>query len=117
MALKLVRQWFVAFLVGYSLPSFAQPERGVSHEAASVTIRTTCEAMLPAYCQGKYGFQVMVNGEWRAGPDPGGRSVSGRFPKRRTTRCGTRPSGCSAGWRGSGKNAVSKKQLQVSGKP
>lgn len=85
MTLKLVRQWFVAFLVGYSLPSFAQPQRGVSvlpRAGASVTIRTTCEAMLPAYCQGKYGLQIMANGEWRAGPDPGGRSFSGRLSKK-----------------------------------
>jgi hypothetical protein len=82
MALKLVRQWFVAFLVGYSLPSFAQPLRGVSYEAASLTIRSTCEAMLPAYCQGKYGFQVMASGEWRAGPDPEGRSFSGRLSRK-----------------------------------
>jgi len=85
MALTLVRQWFVAFLVGYSLPSFAQPQRGVTVlpcAAGSVTVQTTCEAMLPAYCQGKYGFQVMENGEWRAGPDPGGRSFSGRLSKK-----------------------------------
>jgi hypothetical protein len=85
MALKLVRQWFVAFLVGYSSPSFAQPQRGVSVSpcaVASVTVQASCEAMLPAYCQGKYGFQVMENGEWRAGPDPGARSFSGRLSKK-----------------------------------
>ena len=38
--------------------------------------------MLPAYCQGKYGFHVMANGEWRAGPDPEGRSFSGRLSKK-----------------------------------
>ena len=70
------------FLVGYSLPSFAQPLRGVSYEAASLTIRSTCEAMLPAYCQGKYGFHVMAKGESRAGPDPEGRSFSGRLSKK-----------------------------------
>ena len=82
---KLVRQWFVAFLVGYSSPSFAQPQPGVSvspRAAASVTVQTSCEAMLPAYCQGKYGFHVMENGEWRAGPDPSGRSFSGRLSKK-----------------------------------
>ena len=85
MVLKRVRQWFVALLIGFSLPSFAQSQRGVSVSpcaAASVTVQTSCEAMLPAYCQGKYGFQVMENGEWRAGPGPGGRSFSGRLSKK-----------------------------------
>jgi hypothetical protein len=94
MALKLVRHWFAAFLVGYSLQSFAQPQRGVPVSpcaAASVTVQTTCEAMLPAYCRGKYGLQfINLNRrnwvtsipdggsvEEAISPPPGGRVTAG----------------------------------------
>jgi hypothetical protein len=43
----------------------------------SVTVRTSCEAMVPAYCQGKYGFEAWETGAWQIGPDPDGRAISG----------------------------------------
>jgi hypothetical protein len=43
----------------------------------TVTVATHCEAMVPAYCQGKFGFRITVDGSFVAGPDPLGRSVSG----------------------------------------
>ena len=33
--------------------------------------------MVPAYCQGRFGFRMTVDGAFVAGPDPDGRSVSG----------------------------------------
>jgi hypothetical protein len=44
-----------------------------------VTVRVRCEAMLPAYCQGHYGFEVAADGTWRVGPRPDGRVLSGRL--------------------------------------
>jgi hypothetical protein len=59
----------------------ALPERG-----ASVHVATTCEAMVPAYCQGGFGFQLLPSGDWQAGPAPDGRIVSGRLlPSERET--------------------------------
>jgi hypothetical protein len=43
----------------------------------TVTISTRCEAMVPTYCQGRFGFKIMVDGSFVAGPDPDGHSASG----------------------------------------
>jgi hypothetical protein len=78
--------WLGALLAGDSLPSLGQPRDDGSFELPEVppllTVQTNCEAMVPAYCQGTYGFQVTGNGKWRAGPDPSGQSLSGRVPKK-----------------------------------
>lgn len=38
-----------------------------------------CEAMVPAYCQGGFGFDMLPSGDWQAGPAPDGRVVAGRL--------------------------------------
>lgn len=35
--------------------------------------------MNPAYCIGAYGFQVSADGSFAAGPDPGGKTVTGQI--------------------------------------
>jgi len=45
-----------------------------------VTVRVSCEAMVPAYCRGHYGFEVSGDGVWRVGPRPDGQVLSGRLP-------------------------------------
>jgi hypothetical protein len=47
----------------------------------SVTVRTTCEAMIQRYCQGAFGFNISPEGHWRAGPDP----ASGRIQEGQIT--------------------------------
>ncbi len=42
-----------------------------------VTEQTSCEAMVPSYCRGLYGFTVMNDGRYTVGPDPTGAQVSG----------------------------------------
>jgi hypothetical protein len=44
-----------------------------------VTVSTSCEAMVPAYCQGRFGFRVTGDGAFLVGPEPNGRSVSGHL--------------------------------------
>ena len=36
-----------------------------------------CEAVVPAYCQGAYGFAIRVDGSWTAGPSPANAMASG----------------------------------------
>lgn len=48
---------------------------------AVVTVTTTCEAMVPAYCQGAFGFDVSMTGQWKAGPTPDGKSRSGSITR------------------------------------
>jgi hypothetical protein len=50
-------------------------------EAASIILTTTCEAMVPAYCQGAFGFRLSVTGAWQAGPSPEGRLIAGRLTR------------------------------------
>src|SRR5215472_3654506 len=52
----------------------------------SITVTTSCEAVAPAYCQGAFGFYVSTTGEWRAGPDPDGRSTAGRLTQAERSR-------------------------------
>src|SRR5271165_2641770 len=52
----------------------AQPDR-----TPTVTVSTSCEAMVPAYCQGRFGFRVTADGAFLVGPEPTGRSVSGHL--------------------------------------
>jgi hypothetical protein len=53
-----------------------------------VTVSTSCEAMVPAYCQGRFGFRITDDGAFDVGPEPNGRSVSGhlRDAERRALR-------------------------------
>jgi hypothetical protein len=44
-----------------------------------VKVSTSCEAMVPAYCQGRFGFRVTGDGAFLVGPGPNGRSVSGHL--------------------------------------
>jgi hypothetical protein len=44
-----------------------------------VKVSTSCEAMVPAYCQGRFGFRVTGDGAFLVGPGPNGRSVSGQL--------------------------------------
>jgi hypothetical protein len=52
----------------------------------SISVTTTCEAMVPAFCQGAFGFQISANGEWQAGPSPEGRTSSGRLAESEWSR-------------------------------
>jgi hypothetical protein len=54
----------------------------------TVTVSTSCEAMVPAYCQGRFGFRATADGAFLVGPEPNGRSVSGhlRDAERRALR-------------------------------
>jgi hypothetical protein len=47
----------------------------------SIDVKATCEALVPAYCQGAYGFHLSPGGEWRAGPSPEGRLSQGRLTR------------------------------------
>jgi len=50
---------------------------GGDWSAASETAE--CEALVPAYCQGAYGFAIRVDGSWTAGPSPANAVMSGRL--------------------------------------
>src|SRR4051812_31865398 len=54
----------------------------------TITVFTSCEAMVPAYCQGRFGFRATADGGFLVGPEPNGRSVSGhlRDAERRALR-------------------------------
>jgi hypothetical protein len=47
----------------------------------TVLVTTSCEALPPGNCQGKFGFLIMMrDGSWRAGPDPAtGRTYTGKL--------------------------------------
>ena len=45
----------------------------------AVVVSTSCEAMVPDYCRGKFGFRVTSDGAWQVGPEPGGRSLAGHL--------------------------------------
>lgn len=47
----------------------------------AVTVSTSCEAMVPAYCQGRFGFRITADSAFLVGPDPDRRSVSGHLRK------------------------------------
>ena len=47
--------------------------------ALTVTVSTSCEAMVAAYCRGRFGFRVTADGAFLVGPEPNGRSVSGHL--------------------------------------
>jgi hypothetical protein len=55
-------------------------------EAASIALTTTCEAMVPAYCQGAFGFRLSATGAWQAGPSPDGRLSAGRLTRLEQSR-------------------------------
>jgi hypothetical protein len=66
------------------LSMISAPAQGfgqVAEIGPSITVTTSCEAMVPAYCQGAFGFRVSATGEWRAGPSPDGRSSAGRLTR------------------------------------
>lgn len=46
---------------------------------SQVSDLTNCEAMDPESCRGAYGFTVLSDGTWAAGPSPSGKSYSGRL--------------------------------------
>jgi hypothetical protein len=54
---------------------------GKAHAMGSWTIvvKTTCEAMSPAYCRGAYGFEITFDGAFTAGPSASGRRIEGRL--------------------------------------
>jgi hypothetical protein len=86
----LVWLWLSCFLSVEVRPSFGQSSasRLVDSPSATpvVTVNARCEAMVPAYCQGAYGFQVSGDGLWMAGPDPSGFSISGHLSKTESRR-------------------------------
>ena len=43
----------------------------------TIVVKTTCEAMLPAYCQGAYGFEIASEGAFTVGPSAAGRRLNG----------------------------------------
>jgi hypothetical protein len=45
----------------------------------TIVVKTTCEAMSPAYCQGAYGFEIASDGAFTAGPSASGRRIEGRL--------------------------------------
>jgi hypothetical protein len=47
----------------------------------TILVATSCEALPPGNCQGKFGFLITVrDGSWRAGPDPAtGRTYTGKL--------------------------------------
>jgi hypothetical protein len=47
--------------------------------ALTVTVVTSCEAMVAAYCRGRFGFRVTADGVFLVGPEPNGRSISGHL--------------------------------------
>lgn len=63
----------------FAVTSAADPASG-PEPRLSVRVEVSCEATVPAYCQGRFGFSVGGDGVWRAGPRPDGQVVSGRLP-------------------------------------
>ena len=46
----------------------------------TVSVTTTCEAMISKYCKGAFGYTIAANGSWTAGPDPAtGRAYNGEL--------------------------------------
>lgn len=45
----------------------------------TIVVKTTCEAMSPAYCRGAYGFEITSDGAFAAGPGASGRRIEGRL--------------------------------------
>jgi hypothetical protein len=72
-----------ALLASHAIPALAQvrdeSRAQLSPGEIEITVHVTCEAMVPAYCQGGYGFAATSSGAWRAGPDPRGRLLAGRL--------------------------------------
>lgn len=70
---------------GYGAPSGQSPgaagQGGPSPTPSSswseVSEQTACEALNPAQCVGVYGFHVMPDGTYQAGPSPGGQTAQG----------------------------------------
>ena len=87
----IVRLWVCLVLT--AICAVFMPHRGGVQAASpdrtlSVAVSTSCEAMVPAYCQGRFGFRTMADGAFVVGPEPGGRSLSGylREAERRALR-------------------------------
>jgi hypothetical protein len=60
---------------GHALPNAPlAPARGAWQ---SVNESTQCEALLPAFCVGLYGFSIDHQGQYTAGPSPAGHTVTG----------------------------------------
>ena len=69
-------------LVSAAICAVFMPHRGGVQAASqdrtlSVAVSTSCEAMVPAYCQGRFGFRTTADGAFIGGPAPDGRLVSG----------------------------------------
>jgi hypothetical protein len=43
----------------------------------TIVVKTTCEAMSPAYCRGASGFEITSDGTFTAGPSASGRRIVG----------------------------------------
>jgi hypothetical protein len=67
----------VAFVFPFSHCGSVQAAQG--DRALTVIVVTKCEAMVAAYCRGGFGFRVAGDGAFLIGPNPNGRSVSGRL--------------------------------------
>jgi hypothetical protein len=81
--LYILKQWHGLKLLTF-LCSLFVISRGLAQGPSvesdiTVAVTTTCEAMVPASCQGAFGFQIFGSGAWRAGPAPDGRASAGRL--------------------------------------
>ena len=72
-ALALCIAGFVGALLG----------RAAANESFVVSVKVSCEAMVPDFCQGAYGFRIAESGAFAIGPAPDGRSRQGRAPEPR----------------------------------
>lgn len=61
------------------VPGYGRVYATPADQSPTVVVSTSCEAMVPDYCRGKFGFRVTSDGAWQVGPGPGGRSLAGHL--------------------------------------
>lgn len=81
--LRSIAQSRAALFLPAACAIFAQ-DNGRVHAAPAdqlptVAVSASCEAIVPVYCRGKFGFQMTSAGTWLVGPAPGGRSLAGHL--------------------------------------
>jgi hypothetical protein len=81
--LRSIAQSRAALLLPAACAIFAQ-DNGRVHAAPAdqlptVAVSASCEAIVPVYCRGRFGFQMTSAGTWLVGPAPGGRSLAGHL--------------------------------------
>jgi hypothetical protein len=81
--LRSIAQSRAALLLPAACAIFAQ-DHGRAHatpadQLPTIAVSASCEAMVPAYCRGRFGFHVTSDGTWLVGPEPGGRSLAGHL--------------------------------------